>query len=394
VAPGGVYNGWCLEDDKNPPLNGTVYPYSSYAPNLPDRLARYTDPTTPNYDPANPNAPIPWDKLNWLLNNKGGATADVIQQAIHLLIWGSTYEDPPLDGAVTLAGDADTLGGGFVPAPGQIIAVLLYVDGIGRVGDPPFTYQDTVIELTVPPYYDRGDLPSTYPTLVADSGPSHRVGPNLFMGQCVDAESDGLPIVSALGDDPIVNAPSYGPCTSSDDEDGVTRVAGVGGSGWTNGTVALGGGGAVQVTITGGPACLGAFFDFAHTGTTVPFVQLRNSDGSPVAQPIPASVTPYTFYFDIVPSAFNGSTSQPIYARFRVTSPVDNGCFESSPAFSPTGPAPDGEVEDYRWNFGPNAVTLSGMTASSAATPLALPLGIVTLLGVLVGGIVLARRPV
>ena len=72
---------------------------------------------------------------------------------------------------------------------------------------------------------------------------------------------------------------------------------------------------------------------------------------------------------------------------------MSNSC-DSSTAFSPTGPAPDGEVEDYRWNFGPNAVTLSGMTASSAATPLALPLGIVTFLGVLVGGIVLARRPV
>ena len=37
-----------------------------------------------------------------------------------------------------------------------------------------------------------------------------------------------------------------------------------------------------------------------------------------------------------------------------------------------------GEVEDYQWSFGPNAVTLSGMTASSAASPLALPLGLVT----------------
>ena len=59
-----------------------------------------------------------------------------------------------------------------------------------------------------------------------------------------------------------------------------------------------------------------------------------------------------------------------------------------------TGEAPTGEVEDYRWQFNSTAVTLSGMTASSTATPLALPLGIVTFLGVLVGGIVLARRPV
>ena len=79
------------------------------------------------------------------------------------------------------------------------------------------------------------------------------------------------------------------------------------------------------------------------------------------------------------------------YARFRLY-PVDgnNLCTTTR---TPTGVAPGGEVEDYQWGFTPTAVTLSGISASSAASPAALPLGIVIILGVLLGGIVLARRP-
>jgi hypothetical protein len=243
---------------------------------------------------------------------------------------------------------------------------------------------------------DWGDLPATYPTDLANNGPRHQLGnSSLLLGACVDGEPNGQPNATATGDDGAVGHPVIGNQSCTNDEDGVTRVAGRGGAsnggGWTNGTVASGNGGAVKVTIAGVPACLGAFFDFAHTGNTLTLTTLRDTTGTAVTQPIAAGS--YTFYFDIVPNAFNGTTGQSINSRFRAASPVSGICTNST-AFSPTGQAPDGEVEDYQWNFGPNAVTLSGMTASSAATPLALPLGIVTFLGVLVGGIVLARRPV
>ena len=143
----------------------------------------------------------------------------------------------------------------FVPAPGQIIAVLLYIDGIGN---SPQTDQETVIELTVPPYYDGGDLPDgtpgvtqSYPTLNANGGPSHLVGPNLYLGQCVDAESDGQPDSVASGDDPAVTAPSYGTCTTTDDEDGVQRTPNVT---WTVSPT----GGSVDVTVAGVPAASAA----------------------------------------------------------------------------------------------------------------------------------------
>ena len=233
---------------------------------------------------------------------------------------------------------------------------------------------------------DFGDLPDGYPVTLSENGARH-IPSGLRLGNNLDTELDGTHSADATYDDTHVGAVVGTP----DDEDGVTKANGLGGfPGWTNGTVASGNGGAVNVTIVGGQACLGAMFNFAHSGTTLTPVTLRNASGVEVSQPIaPGS---YTFYFDIVPPAFNGTDIRPINARFRVTSPV-NGC-EGAVAFNPTGEASSGEVEDYQWPFKPNAVTLSGMTASSAATPLALPLGIVTFLGVLVGGIVLARRPV
>ena len=178
-----------------------------------------------------------------------------------------------------------------------------------------------------PFYSDFGDLPATYPTSTADA-PVHQlqlVPGGLMLGQCVDGEPNGQPTATAKGDDDAIGHPAYGvPSCASDDEDGVTRVAGKGGAsnggGWTNGTVLSGNGGAVQVTITGGSACLGAYFDLLRNGT-LPLATLRNADNSPVTQPIAAGT--YTFYFDIPDGTFNGTPpGQPIYARFRVTSPV------------------------------------------------------------------------
>ena len=146
---------------------------------------------------------------------------------------------------------ANSYGSGFVPAPGQIIGVLSG-DGIGAL-----TFQDTVIELTVPPYYDRGDLPSPhYPTLdVSAAQPPDRAGP-VSWDNAWTPNPTASRTVRPWEMTRLSTAPSYGLCTSTEDEDGVTRVAGKGGAsnggGWTNGTVTGGGGGAVQVTITGG----------------------------------------------------------------------------------------------------------------------------------------------
>ena len=385
---GPFYRGWCLEPEMQvptpptpptPPDTGNVTLYSSYDPALPPDLNTYQDPSVPIV--ANPTLsvnvgdPIPWNKLNYLLNNQQG-TADDVQNAIWYLLWYGTVPDTASAATKAMVATAQA-SVDFVPGPNQIIAVILRADGIGTF-DTGRNIQDTVIELTVP-NYDLGDLPQpqpatpTYPTLLADA-PSHQLNQlgqgvqNLFLGKCVDSETDGQPDTPATGDDTAVGSPVFGDPQCTDDEDGVTRVAGLGGAGngggWTNGTVASNNGGALQVTITGGPACLGAFLDLAHDGT-LPLATLRDVNGIPVPQPILAGT--YTFYFDIPAGTFNGTTSQPIFARFRIASPVDSAC-TNSPVLSPTGPAVGGEVEDYVWSFGPNAVTLSELHATTVLT--------------------------
>lgn len=405
VANGVPYAGWCLEDGH---LNNSasVTLYSSYAPTppMPLNLATYQDTNIPivaaSTNPPNVGDSIPWDKLNYLLNNPpGGATAnDVIrntQAAVKLLIYGKNT-NPVLDAtnlslANTAVTNANTNGGGFVPAPGQTIGVLLYFDGIDSVESNSTTnnLQEVVIELTVSPFYDRGDLPDpTYPTLISSNGPSHLVGPNLFLGQCVDADSNGQPDTPATGDNIGVGAPGfgnvnpppagpgYGTCAEAgNDEDGVARNMS---DKWTPGA-------AVRLNVTvQGSGEMACWIDWNNSGNLG-----DNSNKFISIGPVSTGSTEVNV---TVPST-GYTVGNPLYVRCRLfpTGGAPGGALSQDDF---VGSAPGGEVEDYRWSFGPNAVTLSGMTASSAASPLALPLGLVTVLGVLLGGIVLARRPV
>ena len=68
----------------------------------------------------------------------------------------------------------------------------------GEVEDYPITIVNAAV--------DWGDLPATapstaFPTLAAANGPRHVMTSNLYLGACVDAEGDGVPSVSANGDD-------------------------------------------------------------------------------------------------------------------------------------------------------------------------------------------------
>jgi len=397
VAAGVDYPGWCLEDDMPTPdpTLPNVFLYSSYDPNMPANAKNYTDPQTPKVvsGQAALNSPVPWDRLNYLLNHKLG-TIEEIQSAIWLLMWGAT--SLPVTANVTSMVNAanSTAAAGFVPAAGQIIAVLLWDDGIGFTY-PTFIHQESIIELTVPPFYDRGDLPfgiggaPNYPTYIAQSGPSHLIGPGLFLGQCVDAEADGQGSnATATGDNLGVGAPGfgnvnpppagpgYGTCAvAGNDEDGVARNMS---DKWTPGaTVRLD----VTVQGSGQMAC---WIDWNNSGNlgdnSNKFINIGPVSTGSIVVNVTVPSTGYT-------------VGNPLYVRCRLfpTDGVPGGTLTLDDYI---GSAPGGEVEDYYWTFGPNAVTLSGMTASSAATPLALPLGLVTLLGLLVGGIVLARRPI
>ena len=220
---------------------------------------------------------------------------------------------------------------------------------------------------------DLGDLPDpTYPTRLTNNGPSHQLGQSsLLLGQCVDGEADGQPNGTATGDDGAVGDPVLGNQQCTDDEDGVTPNGH-----WQSGV----GGGSVNVTVAGGPGCLSGWIDWNHNGN---LTDAGDNILNNVLLNTGTSTQPFTVPANPVSGTF--------YARFRLYSPDQGGVCTSAKA--PTGPAINGEVEDYVWQF-VNAVTLSGMSASSAASPLALPLGLVTVLGVLLAGIVLARHPV
>ena len=151
-------------------------------------------------------------------------------------------------------------------------------------------------------------------------------------------------------------------------------------------------GGSLDIVVTGpvgGKACLAGWVDWGRDGSFA-----ESGDTILVNQIVVVGAT-NNLTFPL--SNDSNLVEVDVYARFRLyetdRDPVTQAIVCTIPR-APTGSAENGEVEDYLWTFGPNAVTLSGMTASSAATPLALPLGLVTFLGVLVGGIVLARRPV
>jgi hypothetical protein len=203
---------------------------------------------------------------------------------------------------------------------------------------------------------DFGDAPDTYGTTLAANGARHVVGGALMLGATIDAEADGLPSASADGDD----------LNDTDDENGVLRIGGKAGTGgWTDGTVASGNGGAVSVNITGAAACLGAFVDFNRDGDFTDAgeaVQLYDAAGVAIAQPIAPAAFPA--YFDVPVGTFAGAADQ-LYGRFRVTSPVSGSCANSY-ILSPHGLAPDGEVEDYVWSFGPNAVQVTTFSAQPA----------------------------
>lgn len=164
---------------------------------------------------------------------------------------------------------------------------------------------------------DFGDAPSDaedgvpdYQTLLADDGAFHLIAAELHLGSAIDPEADGRPHGDANGDDQ----------DGSDDEDGVTLPARI--ARWTTFDV--------PVDVTGSGR-LDAWIDFNQDGTW------DDSPGSPERIYSGAVDTGTTVITATAPgSTVLGHT----YARFRLS--------RGEVPLPPTGPAGDGEVEDYR----------------------------------------------
>jgi len=117
----GRYLGWCV-DEYHVIIPGETYRAEMYS----------------TYDPDNPHPDEDWDMVNYILNHKQGSWEDV-QDAIWFFVDGGRWPSNPAGQA--MVNDALANGEGFVPGPGQTLAVILYIDGYTQI---------PIIEVTVP----------------------------------------------------------------------------------------------------------------------------------------------------------------------------------------------------------------------------------------------------
>ncbi|MBN2475222.1 MAG: beta-propeller fold lactonase family protein [Pirellulales bacterium] len=160
---------------------------------------------------------------------------------------------------------------------------------------------------------DFGDAPDpTYPVLAINRGAGHMLlagGPR--MGATVDPEPNGQPDSGATGDDHHGTA----------DEDGVA---------WTTPLTASGPPAGVDVDLSASPTggFLNAWIDFNADG------DWDDPDEQIFADEMLAAGAVHSLSFSVPATAALG----PTFARFRLS---------TQSGLSPTGLAPDGEVEDY-----------------------------------------------
>ena len=185
------------------------------------------------------------------------------------------------------------------------------------------THVDFMFNSTV--NYDFGDLPLSYGmTTLAQDGARHIIpggGSTVYLGTTPpDAEIDGQPTALANGDD----------LSGSDDEDGVVAYLP---ATWSDGTVASGHGGRIQVTVNGSGWLVG-WIDWNHNSSFL--------DASEMVVSQAVSTGVYTLSFDIPAGTISAGVSQSWLSRFRVFTAAP-----TLPLYSFTGEATDGEVEDH-----------------------------------------------
>jgi hypothetical protein len=185
----------------------------------------------------------------------------------------------------------------------------------------PTEYNDAAACGTAPQIRtDLGDAPDSYGTLFNSTGAVHIFSNNLMIGSVVDHEDDGVPSSGANGDD-TDQAP--------DDEDGVTTIPAI-----TNNATSY----SITVAVTntsGAPAVLAGWVDFNGDG----IFQSSERATAPVADGQTSAVLTW--------SGLSGIAAGNYYMRFRIAT-------DGNELLSATGPASNGEVEDYPISIAPS----------------------------------------
>ncbi|HNU04295.1 MAG TPA: GEVED domain-containing protein, partial [Anaerolineae bacterium] len=197
---------------------------------------------------------------------------------------------------------------------------------------------------------DWGDLPDSYGTSAAADGARHSRS-DLRLGSLWDAEYQGQASSDAKGDDSDIAKTIKQP----DDEDGVAAPV------WSTANDAT-----VQVTVTGGNACLNAWMDFTDgstAGAGGDFGDALGGYSERIINNVPVGPGAQSVSFQ-TPNGVIGATANFYYARFRLSPRDANGACTAS--IAPTGFVSGGEVEDYRLETPPEsalAVTLASFQA-------------------------------
>jgi hypothetical protein len=138
----GTYSGWCVEYtvliEKGPVYAGELY----------DSL----DSSLPLFLQG-----IPWNRLNHILNHKVGDVSE-IQNAIWVSL-GQSFDPPFTTNSQAMVDAADQLGPSFVPAIGQVRAIIL---------QPTTAVQRLVFEVTVGETNNGGALRLSDPRSLSD----------------------------------------------------------------------------------------------------------------------------------------------------------------------------------------------------------------------------------
>jgi hypothetical protein len=204
---------------------------------------------------------------------------------------------------------------------------------------------------------DFGDLPNTYKTLLSVEGPRAVLSSTLYLGASpqTDAEGDGQPTSGATGDN----------TGGTDDENGVARVNP---AFWVpNAVVSL----TVKVVnTTGYSPTLYGWFDWNNNGVFDTVTETVNFGSVVSGTQLLTMTLPAGYAYSGVPRTLG--------ARFRIydglpVNPQPTGLALSAPTGDLfVGSSSIGEVEDYMWPFGPTAITLQTMTATSNSNTLSM----------------------